>query len=516
MGDLILTYDIGTTGNKCTIFDTAGKTLASVTVAYGTEYPRPGWSQQNAEDYWSSVVRGTNELVREYPELSSDVCCIGLSGHMNGMLPVDRAGNALIPEIIHSDNRSAGHCDLIRREIGDDEFFEITGNRIDSHLSLPKMLWFRDNHRSLYKKTAWFLQSKDYIAGRLTGCFGKTDLSDASLTCVLDLRNKCWSDRILTACSLDGDKMPELLSSHDRVGVLTAEVSGLLGLTQGIPVFAGGGDASCSARGAGVSDYSTAQNYIGSSSWISVLSAQPLIDSRRRIQNFYDIDGKSMNICGTVQSAGIALDWMMKELTGYSGQMPSYREVEVAADTSPPGSSGVFFIPYLMGERTPHWNPALKGGFVGLSLIHRREDMIRAVFEGVALALRDVLEVFKENGLSVQELALSGGGAMSPFWNRMMSSIYGRPVKIPSSPKQATSLGAAIAAAVGAGLFPDYESAASLVQFERNYSLDSEQSAVYEHVFREYQSLYEPYASLSGELTRYQNKFFEGVKNNES
>jgi xylulokinase len=147
---------------------------------------------------------------------------------------------------------------------------------------------------------------------------------------------------------------------------------------------------------------------------------------------------------------------------------------------------------------------------VGLSLIHKREDMIRSVFEGVALALRDVLEVFKENGLSVQELALSGGGAMSPFWNKMMSSIYDRPVKIPASPKQATSLGAAIAAAVGAGLFPDYESASSLVQFERNYRPDPSRSGVYEHVFREYQSLYKPYAELSGELSSYQNKFFEG------
>ena len=193
MGDLILTYDVGTTGNKCTIFNSSGETLASNTVAYDTEYPRSGWSQQNADDYWDSVVRGTNHLVREFPELAADICCIGLSGHMNGMLPVDREGNALIPEIIHSDNRSAGFCDFIRKEIGDDEFFEITGNRIDSHLSLPKMLWFRENHPDLYKKTAWFLQSKDYIAGRLTGSFGKTDLSDASLTCVLDLRKKSWS-----------------------------------------------------------------------------------------------------------------------------------------------------------------------------------------------------------------------------------------------------------------------------------------------------------------------------------
>ncbi len=513
MGELVLTYDIGTTGNKCTIFDTAGETLASVTVAYGTEYPRPGWSQQNAEDYWDSVVRGTRELVRVAPELAADVCGIGLSGHMNGMLPVDGGGNALFPEIIHSDNRSASLCNGIRKEIGDDEFFGITGNRIDSHLSLPKMLWFRDNHRSLYEKTAWFLQSKDYIAGRLTGKFGKTDFSDASLTCVLDLRKKKWSSRILKACSLDGDKMPELLSSHDRVGELSSEAAGLLGLVQGIPVFAGGGDASCSARGAGVSDYFTAQNYIGSSSWISVLSAEPLMDSRRRIQNFYDIDGKSMNVCGTVQSAGIALDWMMKELAAGGDELPSYRSVEALAGRVPPGSSGIFFIPYMMGERTPHWNPSLKGGFVGLSLIHTREDMIRAVFEGVALALRDVLEVFKENGLCVEELALSGGGALSPFWNRMMSSIYGRPVKISSSPKQATSLGAAMAAAVGAGLFPDYKSAASLVQFDRNYEPDPDHSPVYEHVFREYQSLYEPYAVLSGELTRYQNTFFEGEKN---
>ncbi len=241
MTDCILTYDIGTTGNKCTIFSTAGESLASVTVPYETDYPRPGWSQQNPLQYWESVVKGMKELGDRVPGLMDRIACIGLSGHMNGMLPVDHEGHPVFPEIIHSDNRSASFCDVIRQRIDDWAFYEITGNRIDSHLSLPKILWFKENRPDEYKKTSWILQSKDFVAGKLTGKWGYTDYSDASLTCVLDLKKKAWSSRILEETGLDSGKFPRLLHSHDKVGELQSSAAALLGLKTGIPVFAGGG-----------------------------------------------------------------------------------------------------------------------------------------------------------------------------------------------------------------------------------------------------------------------------------
>ena len=498
MSDTILTFDIGTTGNKCTVFSSEGRSLASVTVPYETEYPRAGWAQQDPAHYWESVVKGMKELCQEFPQYTKRVSCIGLSGHMNGMLPVSAAGEPVFPEIIHSDSRSDSYCSVIRERIGDDEFFKITGNRIDSHLSLPKMLWFRDSYPELYKKTSWIIQSKDFIAGKLTGNWGSTDFSDASLTCVLDLKERSWSGTVAGETGLDIEKMPRLLSSHEMVGPLSRESASLLGLKEGIPVFAGGGDASCSARGAGIADCSTAQNYIGSSSWISVLSPQPLLDRGRRIQNFYDLDGKHINICGTVQCAGIALDWMMSEITG---GRTDYRAVEAEAAQSPPGSEGLYFIPYFMGERTPHWNSLLKGSFLGLSLNHKNRDMVRAVFEGIAFALKDVASVFEENGIEISELSLTGGGALSPFWNRMMSSIYGKPVKIPHAPKQATSLGAALAAGVGSGIFGSYEAAAEVVSFERSIRPDEEESGKYRKIYTGFRNLYPAYKALSDVLS---------------
>lgn len=513
MHDYILTFDVGTTGNKCTIFNPDGTSLASVTVPYGTDYPQPGWAQQNPLQYWESVIQGMKELCHEYPEYIEGISCIGLSGHMNGMLPLSASGDPVFPEIIHSDNRSSSYCALIRERICDEDFYQITGNRIDSHLSLPKMLWFRDNYPELYKKTAWFIQSKDFIAGKLTGKLGRTDYSDASLTCVLDLNRKDWSKEIIDAMGLDLKKMPQLLSSHEIIGGLLPDVARQLGLKPGLAVYAGGGDASCSARGAGIGDYSTAQNYIGSSSWISVLSPKPLVDPGRRIQNFYDLDGENINVCGTVQCAGIALDWMMNEITGaVGGTKLNYKEVETLATQSPPGSSGLFFLPYLMGERTPHWNASLKGSFMGISLIHKNRDMVRAVFEGIAMALKDVCNVFDENGLHIKELSLTGGGALSPFWNQMMSSIYGKPVKIPHAPKQATSLGAAIAAGVGSGLYESYETAVKVVQFERDLRPEKKDQEIYNQVFQVFQSLYPSYAELSEILSKHQISLYKDSK----
>ncbi|NQT60733.1 MAG: hypothetical protein HQ557_17305 [Bacteroidetes bacterium] len=508
--DLILTFDIGTTSNKCSLFTPSGAALASVTVSYKTRYPRLGWAEQNAEDYWGSVITGTRQLISQTSEYRKRIVGIGLSGHMNGMLPVDKHGDPVHPEIIHADSRSEQECAVIRRSLSDQDFFHITGNRIDSHLSLPKILWFKEAYPELYRKTAWILQSKDYIAGKLTGNPGSTDLSDASLTCALDLHTRQWSDSLLHAVQLDRNKFPRILRSHERVGGVCREAAGLLGLPVGLPVFAGGGDAACSTRGAGVSGMTTAMNYIGSSSWISLLASQPLLDERMRIQNFFDIDGEHYTVCGTVQSAGIALDWMIDGLDGgESSKMGrNYRRFEDFAASSGADAHGIIFLPYLMGERTPHWNQNLRGAFLGLSLGHGRNDIIRSVFEGIAFALRDVLQVFLENNLAVNELSLTGGGATSPFWNQLMSDIYRRPIKVPSSPKQATSLGAAIAAFVGSGLYTSYTDAAGAIQFGRTCSPDPVSGSVYDEVFEIYQSLYPTFSSLSTTLSKGQEGLY--------
>jgi xylulokinase len=520
---ILLTFDIGTTGNKCSLFSSDGRALASVTVPYPTFYSRSGWAEQEPEDYWRSTVTGTKLLGERYPEYLKRVVGIGLSGHMNGMLPVDGAGQPLYREIIHADSRSEPQCRYIRERIAEDEFFRITGNRIDSHLSLPKVLWFRDEHPDLYRKTAAVLQSKDFTAGRLVGRMGTTDLSDASLTCALDISRKSWSSELLQELGLDMEKFPVILLSQDIVGGLCTEAAHLLGLPEGLPVTAGGGDAACSTRGAGVNDYTTAMNCIGSSSWISLLAAEPLLDAGMRIQNFYDIDGESCTICGTVQSAGSVVDWMadalvadvemadaLKKPEGLSKGPGSreghdsrhYRYFEKLASQSPPGANGLVLLPYFMGERTPHWNQDLKGSFIGLSPGHTRRDMARAVYEGVGFALRDVLQVFVENNLSVNELVLTGGGALSRFWNQLLSSLFGRPIKVPSYPKQATSLGAATAAMVGLGMYRSYAEAAGTMQYPVLFSPDAADTQAYDTLFTRYQAIYPAYAALCAALNK--------------
>jgi len=496
--DLILTYDIGTTGNKCSLFDLSGKILGYETILYKTDYLRPGWSQQNPENYWESVIKGTKSLGSRYPDLKNRVCCIGLSGHMNGMLALDSSGNPLYPEIIHSDNRAEEFCKIIRERISDSDFYNITGNRIDVHLSLPKILWFKKNYPDLYQKTRWFIQSKDFIAGRLTGAPGKTDFSDASLTCLLDLKARTWSHDILKLTGIEADKLPDPCHSHDKAGELSKEAANLLGLARGLPVFVGGGDAACSARGAGLADYRTAQNYIGSSSWISVLSPAPMMDAGRRVQNFYDLDGTSINVCGTVQCAGIALDWIIDQIVRFPGHKEEVYELcETLAQQSKPGSDGLLFLPYMMGERTPYWNSYLKGSFVGLSLKHGKSQLCRAVFEGVSMALRDVLDVFLENGQEISWISLTGGGAQSRFWNQMMSDVYERPVRIPHSPKQTTSLGAAMAAGVGMKIYKSYNHAAKLVSAERELIPHPVNKKIYKSYHKAFSSIYSPYARMT-------------------
>lgn len=503
--EVLLTFDIGTTGNKCSLFSSEGYALASVTVPYPTYYAQSGWAEQKPEDYWRSTAAGTKLLGEQYPEYLKRVVGIGLSGHMNGMLPVDGAGQPLYREIIHADSRSEHQCRYIRERITEDTFFHITGNRIDSHLSLPKVLWFRDRYPDLYRKTAAVLQSKDFIAGRLVGIMGTTDLSDASLTCALDISGKRWSSELLKEVGLDLEKFPIILRSHDIVGGLCAEAAQLLGLPAGLPVTAGGGDAACSTRGAGVSNHTTAMNCIGSSSWISLLAAEPLLDAGMRIQNFYDIDGESCTVCGTVQCAGSVVDWMAGILAKFedvSGMHDSgrYRQLEQLASMSPPGANGMLLLPYFMGERTPHWNQDLKGSFVGLTPSHTHRDMARAVYEGVGFALRDVLKVFAENNLPVNELVLTGGGALSPFWNQLLSSLFSRPVTIPSDPKQATSLGAATAAMVGLGMYPTYVEAAGARQYPVRFSPEPSDAQVYDTLFSRYQAIYPAYAALCAAL----------------
>ena len=494
--NLILTYDVGTTGNKCSVFDERGQKIWSVVVSYETIYPQPGWSEQRPEDFWASVVKGTKKLMDEGSIDSSNIAVIGLSGHMNGCLPVDGEGNPLFNNIIHSDSRTGDECRGILEKFSKDHVYAITGNRVDPHYTLPKILWLKKHYPEVYDSTAYFLNTKDYIAYKLTGNLGITDYSDASLTCLLDIKTKKWSMELVEGLGIDKNKLPRLMKSHDKAGTLSKEAASLLGLRRGIPVVLGGGDGACATKGAGVIREGMAYNYIGSSSWIATMSKTPILDRGARIFNFCDLDGMHYNIIGTVQCATISYDWIIENLGKYEMKLAKYKNQDIfdmiqrLAEGSPIGSRGVFFLPYLMGERTPYWDENTRGGFIGFTLSHNRKDLFRAVYEGIAYALRSVLDIFEENNLSIEGLNLIGGGAKSSLWNEIMCNIYNKPLAIHPHPGEATSLGAAVAAGVGVGMFESYEKIGDIMELNRRLDPIPEVVAQYEKYYDIYKMMY--------------------------
>lgn len=502
--DPILTLDAGTTGLKCTLFLPSGEPLASHVSAYGVNMPRPGWAEQPASWLVQAAIDGARQALAAANV--SRVSAIGLSGTMNGCLPIDGAGNALYPNIIHSDVRAAPQLAAIRAVISEEDYYRQSGNRLDMHYMLPKLLWLRAHCPDVFKGARCFLNAKDALYGFLTGRHGVTDFSDASLTGALDISTGTWNDPLLRALSIDPGVMPRILPSHDATGRLTREAAGALGLPKGTPVAIGAGDGAAASHGAGLYRPGGAYINIGSSAWLCTLSEKPALDPGMRIFSFFDMDGKGYNICGTVQCAGAASDWAAENLL-FPGKPPTtetFAEMEALAQRIPPGAEGLFFLPTLMGERTPWWDAAARGTLIGATLYHHRAHVARAVYEGVAQALSLCDSVMRENGLRYGTLSLVGGGTQSGIWPQMLADMLGISARVHKMPRQATSLGAAMAAAVGVGICASYEEASRMASFAAPIEPDSLRHAGYARHFRVYKALYEQVASAYRSIADYQ------------
>ena len=375
--DLILTCDAGTTGVKLAVFTSEGKALSAVRREYATKYPCPGWAEQDVEQVVAVVFEGIKELLEQVD--ANRIVCIGISGTMNGCIPVDDAGKPLGCNIIHSDSRAWKEVEYIGRIIPEQEFYRINGNRLDVHYTLPKILWLRHNRPELYVRTRHWLNTKDYIYGCLTGKFGLTDYSDASLTLAFDINRRTWAVDMLKELGLRPERMPEVRPGHDVSGSVSESVGKITGLVPGTPVSVGGGDGACTARGAGVSREGDGYCYIGSSAWVSQLREKPVFDPEMRIFNYLDMDGKTYHVCGTVQCASAALDWSVDNLMpGERGTQAIYQMENMARQIAP-GAEGVMFMPTLMGSRTPYWDANTRGALLGFTLYHDRRHVARAV-----------------------------------------------------------------------------------------------------------------------------------------
>jgi len=495
MPTLILAYDLGTTGNKATVFDADGAIVASATSNYPTHFPRPGWAEQSADDWWRSTCETTGELLRKGVD-PADIAVIGFSGHMMGCLPVDSSGTPLHNSLIHADGRSEAACEMLRRRFGNEELYQITGNRIAPQYTSPKISWFRSERPKLFERTALFLQAKDYLAFRFTGRLGITDYSDASLSGLMDINKRSWAGELLEAIGITESHLPEVVPAATLIGKVTREAAQATGLTDGTPIAIGGGDGACATVGAGALAPGEAYNYGGSTSWISVVSERPLIDPQMRIFNLLDLDPSRANVLGTIQCAGSSYQWFADEIVPGGGHAEATSEADrfgplnALARAAPPGSDKLFFLPYLMGERTPIWDANARGVFFGLSLSHRRAHLTRAVLEGIAYALKSVCEVIEEQGGRFNSLSLIGGMAKGDIFREILAAVLGKTLLLPADPEVATSRGAAIAAAVAGGILGGYSDARPWIRQEGKVMPDPGEVGLYARHFAVWKGLY--------------------------
>lgn len=497
----ILAHDLGTTGNKASLYDSEGQVLASSFYGYGTEYPRVNWVEQNPEDWWKAVCASTNQLLSEARVSPEDIACISFSGQMMGCVMVDREVRPLRNAIIWADQRGVEEAKVLIEKVGMEETYHITGHRASASYSGAKIMWVRNHQPEIFARAYKFLHAKDFIVARLTGNF-VTDYSDASGMNLYDLKAKDWSDEILEALDLDRAQLPELHASTDVVGEVSGKIAGELGLAPGTPVVIGGGDGCCAAVGAGVVYEGSAFNYIGSSSWIGIATREPIYDPALRTFNWVHLVPDMFHPNGTMQAAGGSYQWLRdvfcepEKETAAKMKLSPYELMNLQAEKSPPGANNLLFFPYLLGERAPRWNPKARGVYFGLTMQHTRADIIRATLEGITFNLRVILEAFEEQGAKVDTMRVIGGGARGRTWQQIMADIYERPILRPGLLEEATSMGAAIAGGIGVGIFPDFSVAEALTPIVDRIMPDPEVKPVYEGLYRLFNQCYEAFVPL--------------------
>ena len=509
MARYLLAHDLGTSGNKATLYSCEGELVASRTSPYDTHYFNGNWAEQEPEDWWRAICLSTRQLLHAAQALPSDVAVVALSGQMMGCTPVDREGAALRPSILYCDQRATAETREILSKIDLASFYRIVGHRASASYSLEKLMWIRDHEPGIYARTIKTLCAKDYINCRLTGRMA-TDYSDASGTNAFDLNAFRWSEKIVELAGLDGEMFPEAMESTAILGTVTRRAAEQTGLKEGTPVAVGGGDGSCAGVGVGSIRPGAAYNYLGSSSWVALTVKEPIVDPQMRTMNWAHCVPGYLHPSGTMQAAGASHNWLKNTLcqpevdqAARTGESP-YRLIDEAVAGVPAGANGVLFLPYMLGERTPWWNPNARGAFLGLNLATRREDMLRAVLEGITMNLGIIVNIFRGR-LPIDALTVIGGGARSQVWRQMMADVYGCPVQSLNFLEEATSMGAAVIGGVAAGVFPDFDVIHRFVRVDSTATPNPQSQEVYRKLMpifeHAYLSLVDVYDELAG-LTR--------------
>ncbi len=499
MPEYLLAYDLGTSGNKSTLYTPAGKLVASFTCSYETHYYNGNWAEQGPEQWWHAVTACTHHLLERTGIAPWEIAVVALSGQMMGCVLVDGAGQVLRPSILYCDQRATAQEEQLRARIDPFHFYRAVGHRISASYSLEKLMWVRDCEPEIFARTAKTLCAKDYINFRFTGRMA-TDYSDASGTNAFDLNTFRWSEEVLDAAGIPVELFPEALESSRILGTLTEQAARETGLLAGTPVAVGGGDGSCAGVGVGSVRPGRVYNCLGSSSWIALTAKEPIIDPGMRTMNWAHCVPGYLHPSGTMQTAGAAQKWM-KETLCSPEQMQAdcsggsvYALIDETVRSVPAGARGLLFLPYLLGERTPWWNTEARAAFIGMSLATQREDLLRAVLEGVALHLGIILNIFRGH-LAIDEVTLIGGGARSLVWRQILADVFGCPVHCLNVLEEATSMGAAVIGGVAAGVFADFDVIERFVQVQQTVRPDAARQKLYQ---QRLPIIAEAYQSLTG------------------
>ncbi|MDR3707148.1 MAG: xylulokinase [Capsulimonadaceae bacterium] len=480
-----LGIDIGTSGTKVLLIDETGLPVATATHEYPLSTPRPLWAEQEPADWWAAVVAGVQDVLRTSKVASAAIGGIGLSGQMHGSVFLDADNQVIRPALLWCDQRTQAQCDWLTAEVGIDNLVEYISNPVLTGFTAPKIIWLRENEPDAYRRVAKVLLPKDYIRLKLTGEFA-TEVSDASGTALFDVRNRRWSREVLAAAKIPYEWMADCAESAEVTASVSSAAAALTGLTAGTPVVGGGGDQAAGAVGAGVVETGIVSSTIGTSGVVFAYADAPATDPKLRIHTFcHAVPGK-WHVMGVHLSSGGSLRWLRDTL--YAGE--SYDAINREAASSPVGSEGLIFLPYLTGERTPYPDPYARGSFFGLTLRHARGHFARSVMEGVSYSLRDSFEIFKELGVEIGQVRASGGGAKSPLWRQINADVM-RAEHVTLSIDEGPALGVALLAAVGTGVYATVADACrAAIRVTDRVAPQSKNADVYDKFYPVYRGLY--------------------------
>lgn len=492
---LLLGIDCGTSGCKIAAFDFEGRVIGAQTSTYRTFYPRKGYVEQDAGEWWKAVCDGVRGLLHKYAIMPDEIAGIGVDGTSWACLPVDREGNPLRRVMLWLDRRSEPQAEQMKERLGQEMLIALSGNPVDAAYIVPKMLWMKQNEPDVYRRAYKFLQSNAFIVYKLTGEFSQ-DYSQGYGFHFFNISNGRWDEMVAEELGISLDLMAPIFHSHEVVGTVTRKAADETGLAPGIPVVAGGLDAACCTLGAGVVRPGQAQEQGGQAGGMSIQIDRPLIHPKL-ILGYHVVPEQWLLQGGTVGGSG-TLRWFAQQLkfNGSFGQNDDlktniFEVLSREAGEVPPGSDGLIFLPYMAGERSPIWDTKARGVFFGLSYDKTRAHMVRAIMEGVGFSLLHNLKTAEEVGVHAVELNSVGGAANSTVWTQIKADITGKTIRVPFS-DHATALGAAILAGVGTGIYRGFEEAVNeVVNIQRTHEPDLANHKVYKGYYELYLELYE-------------------------